>query len=1368
VATSTLPDYARFAGEIVSDSSLDPAARVRALRDLREDVKAAGASQEATYLLGQIDRYIGDQERQREALAAARVFEMAAVAEVGEISEELEVELGDLDDPELQESVLGAFGAALDPAFLRRLALRRRRNKGRFAEEFSPLGGPPELKGRGGKALPKPPKPRRPPAPAQVPVRPPERYHQEAQANLQKTSRTAAGKIDTSASKDKAKDVEQVSADDAKRLATENLRKAVDKILEAKDKEGFTPEDTRALVEDIATTVNGGILKEGVLYRQHDSDKFPYTRVADLAAAAEQFYTELAERLSDPDADPVETAAWAEFRIEKDHFFADGVGKTAKVVAALPLVRADMPLPQHRDRDEYYSNIGSHIPGTDPDGEAEDWERWLKYYRSVMPEDSEVSDEDLTPPEEAPPARVVNPNIAQSLRGLSVEQSRAIDVMRNGTLEERRAEVEKWGLNDWPEKGEAAQEILGDAGDTQELHTVELPASPGTEGAEPRRAYTPEREAEHDAWIGEFLGEAIGEVLGEEHPIVEKLQAGERLTDGEKGIVREAAARHRGGGQASALFLAGGTASGKTSALKAAPELSPVAAVLINPDEFKERMGEYQRMRDAGDRYAANGVHEESSDLSKRLQREALDLGLNVVVDGTGDSGPGKFAGKMSAMDEAGYAVDVLYVTLPTDEAIIRATARALEEGRWVPEPEMRKQHREVSGRFEEVAALPFLRTLKVFDNSDSSSRGPGHGSGPVLIADGARGEYETLEPERFDRFLGKREEGDAKPAETVDVAAAQAAERDALLKRWSDLDRELLQYVGNPTHPEADRILKEQKRIYERVHELRRRPPGQKSPGAGTKEDPRDVVIVGAGPAGLSAAIYGGTEGLDTVVLDANEEPGGQAGMSSRIENVSGFPVGTRGQDWAADSYKQAQRTGAECRFGVKVEGMDFDEETGLKTLRLSDGSEVSARAVVVAGGVQFRKLDFPGADATGVVYGNSREIHDATEEGDPVALVGGGNSASQAALHLAHEGRKVTILLRRGGIRDSTSDYLVGQLEGDPNIEIRNGEVGEVVKDADGHVTSVKLKDGEEMPARGVGVFIGSIPNANWTGADVDEHGAVRTGGEGREALETSVPGVFAAGDVRSGAVRRVATAAGDGAAAISQIHGFLHSDEHKPTPKPRQSSPGTAVAEPEAGTTAPAPDSETVSDTTLGATPFRRSVTGTRGTYAEAQALHEDEEWRRQFAEPFENDIRALGEAHGIEVAEFVPNAGVFQGEFEPSYAIRVRGDDAAIEEFNRALGEKYGQESVVGFRPDPGGTDREIRFTGISDPDEFYADLVAALGDEAGASYDGSEGARVFVYAGDPAQVAAAVGLIGKHGSATIVAGHGHYIETGGAN
>jgi predicted ABC-type ATPase len=314
-------------------------------------------------------------------------------------------------------------------------------------------------------------------------------------------------------------------------------------------------------------------------------------------------------------------------------------------------------------------------------------------------------------------------------------------IRQAGDTEAMLREVEAVGLNDWPTKGATAKRLLGDAADSRERHTFER------DGV---RVYTAERAARHDLIVGQELAGALEHVLGPQHPHVKKLRAGGRLTEDEKREVRVAVEAHRGGASPRALFLAGGPASGKTTALKANPALEPEAAVTVNPDEMKNQVPEYREMVQGGDRFAAAGVHEESSDLAKRLQTETMDLGLNVVVDGTGDSKRGKFLGKMEAMDRAGYQVDSLYVSRDTEESVAWATVRALRTGRWVPEPELRAQHKHVSANFPDVAAAGFVGNMKLYVNEGRDS---------FLVAEGSQGQIQVRDQARYEAFLAKAAE---------------------------------------------------------------------------------------------------------------------------------------------------------------------------------------------------------------------------------------------------------------------------------------------------------------------------------------------------------------------------------------------------------------------------------------------------------------------------------------------------------------------------------------------------------------------------------------------------------------------------------
>lgn len=342
--------------------------------------------------------------------------------------------------------------------------------------------------------------------------------------------------------------------------------------------------------------------------------------------------------------------------------------------------------------------------------------------------------------------------------------------------------------------------------------------------------------------------------------------------------------------------------------------------------------------------------------------------------------------------------------------------------------------------------------------------------------------------------------------------------------QKWADLDRELLPYTGHPNAAGAKAIITEQERLTETQH-----------------VDVLDVLVVGAGPAGLSAAIYGATEGLNTLLVDANHTPGGQAGMSSRIENVLGFPAGVTGHQYADAALEQARRVGAMTMFGVTVHYVKHDPKTDLKHVRLSNGTTVKTHTIVLATGVQFRTLNMPGADAEGIVYGDSGALKNVCKH-RPAVIVGGANSAGQAAIDAASKLPHVTLLIR-STIAKGMSSYLIEQLQADPKVTILEGaEIATVEKDTKGHVESVTLKDGRSLPCGGLGLFIGSAPKTDWIDLERDEHGYIMVGGPNRGELETSIPGVYAAGDVRSDSVHRVIMAAADGAHAIALVHPYL----------------------------------------------------------------------------------------------------------------------------------------------------------------------------------------------------------------------------------
>jgi len=322
------------------------------------------------------------------------------------------------------------------------------------------------------------------------------------------------------------------------------------------------------------------------------------------------------------------------------------------------------------------------------------------------------------------------------------------------------------------------------------------------------------------------------------------------------------------------------------------------------------------------------------------------------------------------------------------------------------------------------------------------------------------------------------------------------------------------------------------------------------------------DLVIIGAGPAGLGAAVYGASEGLRTVVVE-KEATGGQAGTSSRIENYIGFPNGISGADLARRATTQAKRLGAEILTAQEVTGIRI--EGSYRIVTLDDGTELSCHALLVATGVKVRELDVPGIEpliGASVYYGAavSEAVHYKDRD---VVVVGGANSAGQGAMFLSRFARSVTMLVRGASLKKSMSQYLIDQIDATENIEVRTSTEVTAV-DGEERLETITIRDRtteatETVPADAMFLFIGAVPHSDCVAGIVDrsEAGFILTGGDlirdGRRPknwtlkrdpflLETSVPGIFAAGDVRHGVVRRVASAVGQGAIAVSFIHSYL----------------------------------------------------------------------------------------------------------------------------------------------------------------------------------------------------------------------------------
>jgi thioredoxin reductase (NADPH) len=316
---------------------------------------------------------------------------------------------------------------------------------------------------------------------------------------------------------------------------------------------------------------------------------------------------------------------------------------------------------------------------------------------------------------------------------------------------------------------------------------------------------------------------------------------------------------------------------------------------------------------------------------------------------------------------------------------------------------------------------------------------------------------------------------------------------------------------------------------------------------GIGLELAPRenvDLLIVGAGPAGLAAAVYGASEGLDTLVVEGNAL-GGQAGSSRRIENYLGFPAGISGTELTSRAVIQARKFNA--RTATPYRALSLEAGNGRHLVRLEDDREVAARAVLLATGAQYRRLPVDRlAEFEGLTIFYAAGPPEAQLcGGSRVAVVGGGNSAGQAAVWLARGGALVTLLHRRADLRETMSDYLIHELER-YGVAVRDRSEIAALHGEDGRLAAVTLTNGERLPFSFLFLFLGAMPCTEWLDDTVgrDDHGFLLTGAAANmdNLLETDIPGVFAAGDVRSGSSKRCATAVGEGAMAVQFIHAHL----------------------------------------------------------------------------------------------------------------------------------------------------------------------------------------------------------------------------------
>jgi thioredoxin reductase len=375
------------------------------------------------------------------------------------------------------------------------------------------------------------------------------------------------------------------------------------------------------------------------------------------------------------------------------------------------------------------------------------------------------------------------------------------------------------------------------------------------------------------------------------------------------------------------------------------------------------------------------------------------------------------------------------------------------------------------------------------------------------------------------------------------------------LRDEWATVNHDLQKFAeieDGHNYPEAKALMERQKQIVKEQYRLHADPGGHA--GLTFPGGPRDVLVIGGGPGGLAAGIMAGTDGLDTLVVEASPEPGGQSRYSARIENLPGFPLGISGRRLAKRMFDQAERVGADTRLGVHVTSMTHDPETGMKTVTLSNGEVVEARVVIVSGGVKFREHKFPGREHVRQ-FGPSEPLGRTDMEGKAVAVVGGSNSAGQSAQANAHR-RDVSAVhvISRSPVTDKMSDYQVRGIQNHAKIDItENDQVSHVEQRGDD--TILVTQNGKEFHNVGaVGSFIGAKPNTQWLPKSIEtkdekpERGKKPARGPivTNRHLETSMPGVFAVGDVKVGGKGRIGIAIGDGQTAAANAFQFFEKME------------------------------------------------------------------------------------------------------------------------------------------------------------------------------------------------------------------------------
>jgi thioredoxin reductase (NADPH) len=528
---------------------------------------------------------------------------------------------------------------------------------------------------------------------------------------------------------------------------------------------------------------------------------------------------------------------------------------------------------------------------------------------------------------------------------------------------------------------------------------------------------------------------------------------------------------------------------------------------VLEPEEIErlERFGE-RKSYVAGERMVATGEIAPGAFLILRGRVDVTQRGTEGHSEPIVRHGPGSFMGELAQLSGRPSLVD--------------AVATEAAEAFVIPPRRLRDLMVEEAELGERIMRALILRRVALLDTG---------AGGPIIVGSADNGD--VLRLESFPTRNGH-------PHQRFDPQADPCAQ--TLIERFRIAPRELPivlcpdgRLLHNPSDVELARCIGLVKPI-----------------------DPDkiyDVVIVGAGPAGLAASVYAGSEGLSVLVLDCRAF-GGQAGASARIENYLGFPTGITGLALMARAYHQAQKFGVEMAIPdevVNLQGPSLSDD-GRFILTLANNERVRTRAVVIASGARYRRLDvenlaaFEGA----TVHYWASPLEGRLCAGQEVALVGGGNSAGQAAVYLSGQVAKVWLIVRGRSLGTSMSRYLVERITARPNVEVLTETTLTALEGQDGVLKAIRYRSrrsGEEMSRaiRHLFLFIGADPNTTWlsgSGVMLDDKGFVRTGANILRPLETSLPGVFAIGDVRSGSTKRVAAAVGDGAQVVAALHAFL----------------------------------------------------------------------------------------------------------------------------------------------------------------------------------------------------------------------------------